>query len=57
MKNFVLLFTVCLSLGIVFLTGCDSRPDPRKNPDFNEGALTNPGSIEMKPLGGGKPKT
>lgn len=46
-------FAVC-SLGLCVAIGCNNRPDPRQNPEFNEGALTNPGAVEMKPLGGNK---
>jgi hypothetical protein len=41
------LLTLCAVLFCV-ATGCgDSRPDPRANPDFNEEAMNNPGSVKM----------
>ncbi|MFY7873941.1 MAG: hypothetical protein ACOVQM_00755 [Pirellula sp.] len=32
-----------------FSVGC-GEPDPRKNPDFNEAAMSNPGAVQMAPM-------
>lgn len=36
-----LLFALCLSVN----SGCSGKPDPRESPDFNEKALSDPGSV------------
>lgn len=44
-----------LPLTLVFVLGCgEGRPDPRENPDFNEEALNDPGSIELDTPGRGE---
>jgi len=50
MKRLKLISLSIMSLGLLAVVGCNSRPDPRQNPDFNEKALSNPGGIEMKPI-------
>jgi hypothetical protein len=43
-----------LSLLTIFGLFCCSvgcgEPDPRKNPDFNEAAMSNPGAVQMAPM-------
>lgn len=47
------------SLSLLFVAsmvvGCNRRPDPRDNPNFNEAAGANPGAVKMEPLKGAKP--
>ena len=42
------------SLSLLFVAslvvGCNRRPDPRDNPNFNEAAGANPGAVKMEPL-------
>ena len=46
-RNLLSLLTV---LGLFCLSvGC-GEPDPRKNPDFNEAAMSNPGAVQMAPM-------
>jgi hypothetical protein len=41
-------FLLALSLCIVSASaGCNRKPDPRDNPDFNNEALEDPGKIKM----------
>jgi hypothetical protein len=46
-RNLLSLLTVfglfCVSVGC-------GEPDPRKNPDFNEAAMSNPGAVQMAPM-------
>jgi hypothetical protein len=41
----------CLAVLLSLSVGCNRRPDPRENPDFNESSLKDPMSIEMAPTG------
>jgi hypothetical protein len=46
MKKTILgIFATGLLVGA--MSGCNSQPDPSKNPNFNEKALTDPGAVKM----------
>ena len=53
MKSCLAVLSVCFLL--IGLCGCNSRPDPRENPDFNEEAYSDPGAVLSTMKGG--PKT
>lgn len=53
MKSFVGVLTICV--GLIGLCGCNSRPDPRENPEFNEEAYNDPGTVLSTMEGGPKP--
>ncbi len=45
LKSAMLALFACACLASV---GCgESRPDPRENPNFNEAALEDPGSVKL----------
>lgn len=46
MKTSLLVACCLLALGVSASVGCSGK-DPKKNPDFNAGALENPGAIKM----------
>ena len=45
------LFLSVLVAAVPILGGCNKRPDPRDNPDFNEEAI-DPSTIQMGDMGG-----
>lgn len=55
MKKVVSFF---LSISIVTATfcGCNSRPDPKANPNFNTESYNDPGALKMEPLNPEKKK-
>jgi predicted small lipoprotein YifL len=46
MKN-VVLSLFALSMLSLALAGCNKGPDPKKNPDFQEKTLMDPGAVKM----------
>ncbi len=50
-EDYVTLFSklaLCLLLATFTVSvGCNSKPDPRDNPDFNEASAEDPMAIEM----------
>lgn len=46
------LLLLCFAVLCSVVIGCNKAPDPRANPDFNEAALENPGSVQMSPDAG-----
>ena len=59
MLRFFVLGALLLSLNLCVSSGCNSKPDPKANPDFHEETMADPGAV-MKQMQsvpvGGKPR-